>query len=167
MLVCVYYCAFGTRDRGCSRHPAFPAPSGLRVRHKNLHDSGEIAPGDRGRILSPHVVPDKRATRAPIRDPYAAAEITRARWSTTLLQQLLTVVIGPGSRPGRRRVGAAVALAPRQADPSYPTIKSELRSAKVSRLNPRFSARSSPRADTLLASLAIAEEGRRHGTPGF
>src|SRR4051794_27599425 len=27
MLVCVYYCAFGTRDRGCSRHPAFPAPS--------------------------------------------------------------------------------------------------------------------------------------------
>src|SRR5213078_3241218 len=30
MLVCVYYCAFGTRDRGCSRHPAFPAPSVLK-----------------------------------------------------------------------------------------------------------------------------------------
>src|SRR2546430_13246079 len=108
MLVCVYYCAFGTRDRGCSRHPAFPAPSGLRVRHKNLHHSGEIAPRDRGRILSPHVVPDKRATRAPIRDPYAAAEITRARWLTALLQQLRPVAMGPGARaqlrtrPGRR-----------------------------------------------------------------
>src|SRR2546423_15538226 len=30
MLVCAYYCAFGTRDRGCSRHPAFPAPSAFK-----------------------------------------------------------------------------------------------------------------------------------------
>jgi hypothetical protein len=27
MLVCVFLCAFCTRDRGCSAHPAFPAPS--------------------------------------------------------------------------------------------------------------------------------------------
>jgi len=27
MLVCVFVCAFGTRDRGCSEHPVFPAPS--------------------------------------------------------------------------------------------------------------------------------------------
>src|ERR1700712_2319108 len=26
MLVCVFVCAFGTRDRGCSAHPVFPAP---------------------------------------------------------------------------------------------------------------------------------------------
>src|SRR6266516_3173682 len=27
MLVCIFVCAFGTRDRGCSVHPVFPAPS--------------------------------------------------------------------------------------------------------------------------------------------
>src|SRR5882724_7879979 len=27
MLVCVFVCASGTRDRGCSAHPVFPAPS--------------------------------------------------------------------------------------------------------------------------------------------
>src|SRR2546430_2394167 len=27
MLVCAYNAQFGTRDRGCSAHPAFPAPS--------------------------------------------------------------------------------------------------------------------------------------------
>jgi len=30
MLVCVSLCAVCTRDRGCSKHPAFPAPSRLR-----------------------------------------------------------------------------------------------------------------------------------------
>ncbi len=29
MLVCVFLCALCTRDRGCSKHPAFPAPSSL------------------------------------------------------------------------------------------------------------------------------------------
>src|SRR5215213_4308196 len=27
MLVCSFVCANGTRDRGCSKHPVFPAPS--------------------------------------------------------------------------------------------------------------------------------------------
>src|SRR5258708_11101521 len=27
MLVCAFFCANCTRDRGCSAHPAFPAPS--------------------------------------------------------------------------------------------------------------------------------------------
>jgi hypothetical protein len=27
MLVCAFFAQFGTRDRGCSAHPAFPAPS--------------------------------------------------------------------------------------------------------------------------------------------
>src|ERR1700730_3469111 len=27
MLVCAFYVPFCTRDRGCSKHPAFPAPS--------------------------------------------------------------------------------------------------------------------------------------------
>ena len=30
MLVCVSLCAYCTRDRGCSKHPAFPAPSDFR-----------------------------------------------------------------------------------------------------------------------------------------
>src|SRR5215204_7162641 len=30
MLVCAFVCATGTRDRGCSAHPAFPAPSLFR-----------------------------------------------------------------------------------------------------------------------------------------
>src|SRR5438128_3526755 len=67
MLVCAYYCAFGTRDRGCSRHPAFPAPSTSRVRTRNLQSSGEITPRDRGRILSPHVVPANAGTHTPRR----------------------------------------------------------------------------------------------------
>ena len=32
MLVCAFFCATCTRDRGCSVHPAFPAPSVWRVR---------------------------------------------------------------------------------------------------------------------------------------
>jgi hypothetical protein len=36
MLVCVILCAFCTRDRGCSVHPAFPAPS-------LLHEGGVVA----------------------------------------------------------------------------------------------------------------------------
>src|SRR5947208_3004400 len=50
MLVCVYYCAFGTRDRGCSRHPAFPAPSGLRVRTRNWQNLGQIVRRERERM---------------------------------------------------------------------------------------------------------------------
>src|SRR6266496_6590286 len=53
MLVCVYYCAVGTRDRGCSRHPAFPAPSVWRG-STNLQTSGEIAPRDRARMFPRH-----------------------------------------------------------------------------------------------------------------
>src|SRR3984893_5180579 len=32
MLVCVFLCTFCTRDRGCSVHPVFPAPSFLEGR---------------------------------------------------------------------------------------------------------------------------------------
>jgi hypothetical protein len=41
MLVCVFACAFCTRDRGCSAHPAFPAPSEGRETFQHL---GRIAP---------------------------------------------------------------------------------------------------------------------------
>jgi hypothetical protein len=41
MLVCANAQSLGTRDRGCSAHPAFPAPSVSRVRTKNLDSSGK------------------------------------------------------------------------------------------------------------------------------
>src|SRR5687768_8020979 len=43
MLVCAFLCALCTRDRGCSAHPAFPAPSILRGT-TNLENLGRNAP---------------------------------------------------------------------------------------------------------------------------
>src|ERR1700736_4863392 len=40
MLVCVFFAQFCTRDRGCSAHPAFPAPSDFKARNYG-HNSGE------------------------------------------------------------------------------------------------------------------------------
>src|SRR5258708_12818138 len=40
MLVCVFLCAYCTRDRGCSAHPAFPAPSLLSRGTKFTQSSG-------------------------------------------------------------------------------------------------------------------------------
>ena len=67
MLVCAFLCAiFGTRDRGCSAHPAFPAPSfsreGQRICKPRANASRE-----RERIPSPHVVPAKAGTHTPRR----------------------------------------------------------------------------------------------------
>jgi hypothetical protein len=39
MLVCVFFAQFCTRDRGCSAHPAFPAPSDFKAR-KFMQTSG-------------------------------------------------------------------------------------------------------------------------------
>src|SRR5437870_4086904 len=55
MLVCAYNVQFGTRDRGCSRHPAFPAPSGLRG-PTNLKSSGET----RREIVQSHLMFENR-----------------------------------------------------------------------------------------------------------
>src|SRR6185295_644442 len=49
MLVCVFVCAFGTRDRGCSEHPVFPAPSDFR-RDIERVTLGRSAPRDREAI---------------------------------------------------------------------------------------------------------------------
>src|ERR1700736_1398725 len=40
MLVCVFFCACCTRDRGCSAHPVFPAPSFLEERVRTCKTSG-------------------------------------------------------------------------------------------------------------------------------
>src|SRR2546429_7579083 len=61
-------------------------------------------PRDRGGTLSPYVVP------ALSRDPYAAAEVVRARWWTALLQQQSPVIMGPGVR--RDDIGALRRIRP-------------------------------------------------------
>src|SRR5438132_4980742 len=88
MLVCVYYCAFGTRDRGCQSAPGFPCALCLEGEDKELAKLGRNrAARSRTHTLSPRRPCERR-------DPYAAAEIVRKYWSTTLLQ-LRTVAMGP------------------------------------------------------------------------
>ena len=46
MLVCVFLCTYCTRDRGCSAHPVFPAPSDFRGRNDHAR-LGRIVPRER------------------------------------------------------------------------------------------------------------------------
>src|SRR6202007_188870 len=46
MLVCAFLCATCTRDRGCSAHPAFPAPSVLQ-RDNEIENLGQNMPRER------------------------------------------------------------------------------------------------------------------------
>src|SRR5215217_7747509 len=43
MLVCSFVCANRTRDRGCSKHPVFPAPS-IEEGGKLIANLGRLAP---------------------------------------------------------------------------------------------------------------------------
>jgi len=52
MLVCNLLCANRTRDRGCSKHPVFPAPSILRRGPNEDANLGRVVPRDRERTLS-------------------------------------------------------------------------------------------------------------------
>src|SRR5215216_7015234 len=49
MLVCSFVCANRTRDRGCSKHPVFPAPSDWRGPNEDAN-LGRDAPRDRETI---------------------------------------------------------------------------------------------------------------------
>ena len=42
MLVCAFLCANCTRDRGCSEHPVFPAPSDFEGQTKFMQTSGAM-----------------------------------------------------------------------------------------------------------------------------
>src|SRR5438477_2987835 len=108
MLVCAIFCTIGTRDRGCSAHPAFPAPSIFEGRQRICITRAK----SRREIADARPLPRRPCES---RDPYAAAEFVRARWSTALLQQQPAVVMGPCFRrdddggynasplPGRRK----------------------------------------------------------------
>src|SRR6266853_6508815 len=58
MLVCAFLCAFCTRDRGCSVHPAFPAPSSGEKHQATL---GRFRAA-RSRIYVRYQTPSLRAT---------------------------------------------------------------------------------------------------------
>src|SRR5439155_15065427 len=50
MLVCTFVCANRTRDRGCSKHPVFPAPSLLEEGNQDAN-LGRNAPRDRESVF--------------------------------------------------------------------------------------------------------------------
>src|SRR5207248_7812049 len=101
MLVCAYNAQFGTRDRGCSAHPAFPAPSifegGKRICITRAKSRREIADA--------HSLPtSSRRKPGPIRRGGCClkklvdgfAKPTQARGYGSLLSQ------GRQGEPGRR-----------------------------------------------------------------
>ena len=49
MLVCAFAMCTGTRDRGCSKHPVFPAPS-IQEEGNEIANLGRNAPRDRGSV---------------------------------------------------------------------------------------------------------------------
>ena len=54
MLVCAFLCAYCTRDRGCSAHPAFPAPSPFGGQRRFRKARADDAPRDREVIFDRH-----------------------------------------------------------------------------------------------------------------
>jgi hypothetical protein len=79
MLVCAFYLRFCTRDRGCSKHPAFPAPSSLGA--NDLQGPGERCRGNAEVCLSPVIASEAKQSILPLRgdmDCFAEPVIGRA-----------------------------------------------------------------------------------------
>jgi hypothetical protein len=66
MLVCAFLCASGTRDRGCSAHPAFPAPS-FREGEMVTQTSGDCAARTRTHVSLRCHAPRRRGIAAASR----------------------------------------------------------------------------------------------------
>ena len=80
MLVCVFLCAVCTRDRGCSAHPVFPAPS-VFWRDKFLANLGRSTPREGERTFR---APSLRAKRSNPFFPYSARWIASLALAMTL-----------------------------------------------------------------------------------
>src|SRR3954467_11770723 len=65
MLVCAFVDAFGTRDRGCSAHPVFPAPSDYRGQGNVPAKLGRTTPRERELMLGCHRPPPGLAFGEP------------------------------------------------------------------------------------------------------
>jgi len=64
----------GTRDRGCSVHPVFPAPSDFRGGHRNAKLRAHRAARSRSRFC------ERRLYENRIRSPDERSEIRRRCW---------------------------------------------------------------------------------------
>src|SRR5437879_243324 len=73
MLVCALMHIFGTRDRGCSAHPALPAPSRLRGANE-FENLGQNMPRERKR-MSEQVIPGWCATTRPGISRFSGAQL--------------------------------------------------------------------------------------------
>ena len=54
MLVCSFVCANRTRDRGCSKHPVFPAPSDFEEGKRRCKPRAKSAPREREAYVHRH-----------------------------------------------------------------------------------------------------------------
>src|SRR3954453_5754713 len=118
MLVCEPFCAHCTRDRGCSVHPAFPAPS-LLARDKRHADLGQIVPRECETVFgmttqAPHSPSSPAHAGDPVRRGFSAhallpleywiARLSRATTSRKCGEMrtlIATRVFPPALRPQR------------------------------------------------------------------
>src|SRR6266481_3231619 len=103
MLVCVFLCASCTRDRGCSAHPVFPAPSAIYEGGKRRKARADRAARTWSHILSRHR-PRKRAIQ------YAAANRLKQwrLWNTGRIQPVVATPFVWLTRRNSSRVSAGV-----------------------------------------------------------
>src|SRR6266542_3442728 len=67
MLVCIFVCANRTRDRGCSKHPVFPAPSLNSGGQTKMQTSGEVR-RENANLYPRHCERSEAIHLSPIRD---------------------------------------------------------------------------------------------------
>src|SRR5882724_10116225 len=97
MLVCAFLCASCTRDRGCSVHPAFPAPSVLK-RDNVMQTLGRHAPREGEVMLANESGPGRRRPRIfpPALGPQRAGRAFAATKTPLVLRAALAEVTGVG-----------------------------------------------------------------------
>ena len=111
MLVCSLLGTNRTRDRGCSAHPVFPAPS-IEEGGKFPANLGRDAPRDRETISASSRTSEARSQmrNCASGDPYAAAHRLRAQALKTFCT---TTAAAYGSRPSPGRRGYSFAFSRR------------------------------------------------------
>src|SRR6266545_4923084 len=118
MLVCSFVCANRTRDRGCSKHPVFPAPSD-KEGGKLPANLGRNAPRDRRLTFNCHR-PRRRRSSIP--------------------EAAVIEPIGHGvldAPPSRGMTALVWPTRNRQDEASVPQLRSACRPLKVKRLGSR------------------------------
>ena len=79
MLVCILFCANRTRDRGCSAHPVFPAPSVFEGK-EFLAKLGRIRPREREVMSNRHSGAREARARNPLRLTLGEMDSGPAPW---------------------------------------------------------------------------------------